>query len=107
MSAMPSIASEPVRRNEPTRCATSRPEQVKQTEQPYSITSSARCRRNQGTSRPSTLAVLKLMISSNLLGRSIGRSPGISCHMLPYTRKTAPLAVLFGSSFWVDKISPG
>jgi hypothetical protein len=34
----------------------------------YSITSSARCCRNQGTSRPSALAVLRLITSSNLVG---------------------------------------
>jgi hypothetical protein len=45
---------------------------------PYSITSSARCWRNQGTSRPSALAVLRLMTISNLLGACTGRSAGFS-----------------------------
>src|SRR5262249_3374833 len=42
----------------------------------YSITSSARCCRNQGTSRPSALAVLRLMPSSNFVGCSTGISAG-------------------------------
>src|SRR5215831_19903607 len=44
----------------------------------HSITSSARCWRNQGTSRPSDLAVLRLTTSSNLVGACTGRSPGFS-----------------------------
>src|SRR5262249_55953057 len=44
----------------------------------HSITSSARCWRNQGTSRPSAFAVLRLITSSNLLGRSIGSSPALA-----------------------------
>src|SRR5262249_42518000 len=43
---------------------------------PHSITSSARASSVSGTSRPSALAVLRLIISSNLVGCSIGRSPG-------------------------------
>src|SRR5262249_11267354 len=45
---------------------------------PHSITSSARCWRNQGTSRPSAIAVLRLIASSYLVdctGRSAGFSP--------------------------------
>jgi hypothetical protein len=42
----------------------------------HSITSSARARTVGGTSRPSVLAVLRLMTSSNLVGCSIGRSDG-------------------------------
>src|SRR5215470_16667149 len=42
----------------------------------HSITSSARCCRNQGTSRPSALAVLRLMTSSNFVGCSTGISAG-------------------------------
>jgi hypothetical protein len=38
----------------------------------YSITSSARCWRNQGTSRPSALAVLRLITNSNLVGCTTG-----------------------------------
>src|SRR5947209_14500373 len=41
----------------------------------YSITSSARASSVGGTSRPSALAVLRLMTSSNFVGCSTGRSP--------------------------------
>jgi hypothetical protein len=44
----------------------------------YSITSSARCCRNQGTSRPNALAVLRLIASSNVVGCSTGRSAGFA-----------------------------
>src|SRR5262245_26239840 len=44
----------------------------------HSITSSARCWRNQGTSRPSALAVLRLITSSNFVGCSTGRSAGLA-----------------------------
>src|SRR5260221_9091218 len=40
---------------------------------PHSITSSARAMSVGGTSRPSALAVLRLMTSSNLLGCRIGK----------------------------------
>src|SRR5258705_13891054 len=42
----------------------------------YSITSSAWASSDDGTVRPSALAVLRLMTSSNLVGRSTGRSDG-------------------------------
>src|SRR5262249_48009876 len=44
----------------------------------HSITPSARCCRNHGTSRPSALAVLRLTTSSNLVGACTGRSAGFS-----------------------------
>ena len=44
----------------------------------YSITSSARARSEDGISMPSTLAVFKLMTSSNLVGACTGRSAGFS-----------------------------
>ena len=44
----------------------------------YSITSSARARRDAGTSIPSDLAVLRLMMSSYLEGCSMGRSAGLA-----------------------------
>ena len=44
----------------------------------YSITSSARCRRNKGTSRPSALAVFRLITSSNLSGAWTGSSLGFA-----------------------------
>src|SRR5262249_47716245 len=44
----------------------------------HSITSSARCCKNQGTSRPSALAVLRLITSSNFEGCTTGKSAGFS-----------------------------
>ena len=44
----------------------------------YSITSSARASSVGGTSRPSPLAVFKLITSSYLVGACTGRSPGLS-----------------------------
>src|SRR5215468_1254290 len=45
---------------------------------PFSITSSARASSVGGTSRPSALAALRLMISSNFVGTCNGRSAGFS-----------------------------
>src|SRR6266702_917046 len=45
---------------------------------PYSITSSIRARKVRGTSRPSAFSALRLMISSNLVGRTTGKSAGFS-----------------------------
>ena len=42
----------------------------------YSITSSARASKVGETVRPSARAVLRLTVSSSLVGNSIGRSPG-------------------------------
>ena len=44
----------------------------------YSITSSARASIVGGTMMPSAFAVFKLMISSNLVGCSIGSSAGFA-----------------------------
>ena len=44
----------------------------------HSITSSARASSIGGTSRPSVLAVLRLMTNSNLVGCSTGRSAGFT-----------------------------
>jgi hypothetical protein len=44
----------------------------------HSITSSARASRVAGTSRPSALAVLRLMTSSYLVGCNTGRSTGLA-----------------------------
>jgi hypothetical protein len=44
----------------------------------YSITSSARASSVGGTSRPSALAVLRLITSSYLVGACTGRSAGFS-----------------------------
>jgi hypothetical protein len=45
---------------------------------PHSITSSARTSSVGGMSRPIALAVLRLITSSNLLGRSMGSSPALA-----------------------------
>ena len=45
---------------------------------PHSITSSARASSDGGTSRPSAFAVLRLKMSSNFVGCSIGRSAGLA-----------------------------
>src|SRR6266487_2976100 len=44
----------------------------------HSITLSARASSDGGTVRPSTLAVVKLMTRSNLVGCSTGMSPGFA-----------------------------
>src|SRR5437773_11873158 len=44
----------------------------------YWITSSARWSSDGGIVRPSALAVLRLIASSNLLGRSTGNSPALA-----------------------------
>src|SRR5262249_42580853 len=44
----------------------------------HSITSSASSRRSRGIVNPSVLAVLRLIASSNLVGCSIGMSPGLA-----------------------------
>jgi len=63
------------RRDRPRRRAA---EQCDELAPPHSITSSARCWRIQGTSRPRALAVLRLMTRSNLVGYSTGISPGFA-----------------------------
>src|SRR5262249_27149469 len=49
----------------------------------HSITSSARAISVGGTSRPSALAVLRLITSSNLVGCTIGMSAGFSPLRMP------------------------
>src|SRR5215468_8768241 len=44
----------------------------------HSITSSASSRRSRGIVNPSVLSVLRLIASSNLVGCSIGMSPGLA-----------------------------
>src|SRR5262249_53400827 len=44
----------------------------------HSITSSARSRNDSGIDRPSTLAVVRLMMRSNLVGCSTGMSAGFA-----------------------------
>src|SRR5262249_22027422 len=60
-----------------TISAITRREQVQQTKQPYSITSSVRASSGGEISMPITLAVCKLMTNSNLVARSTGRSAGV------------------------------
>src|SRR6516165_3667940 len=60
----------------------------------HSITSSAIASRDGGTSRPSVLAVLKLMTSSYFVGACTGRSAGYSPLRM---RSTYPAARRYGS----------
>src|SRR6516164_5593582 len=57
----------------------------------HSTTSSARASRIGGTSMPSVLAVLRLMISSNFVGCSIGRSAGFAPFITLTTNAAARL----------------
>jgi hypothetical protein len=65
----------------------------------YSINSSALVSRIGGTVRPSAFAVLRLMMNSNLLGNSTGRSAGFAPLRILSTRAAARLyiSVWFGS----------
>jgi hypothetical protein len=54
------------------------PEPVQVGPHSYSITSSARASTAGGIVRPSALAVLRLITNSNLVGCSMGRSPGLA-----------------------------
>src|SRR5262249_24572676 len=56
----------------------------------HSITSSARSRNGSGILRPSALAVLRLMTSSNLVGCSTGMSPGLAPRKILSTKSPAP-----------------
>src|SRR5262249_3736152 len=55
----------------------------------YSITSSARARSDGGIVRPSAFAVLRLMTSSNLVGCSTARSPGLAPFRILSTYRAA------------------
>src|SRR5215472_17487056 len=55
----------------------------------HSITSSARAMSVGGTSRPSALAVVRLMTRSNLVGCSIGRSAGLVPRRILSTKSAA------------------
>src|SRR5215207_9447375 len=63
------------RRERPRRRAAEKPYELPPF---YSITSSARASREGGTSRPSALAVLRLITVSYLVGACTGRSAGFS-----------------------------
>src|SRR5262245_9472987 len=62
------------RRARPRRCAAEQRDDL--APRCHSITSSARARRVAGMSRPSALAVLRLITSSYLVGACTGRSAG-------------------------------
>src|SRR4029077_317663 len=55
----------------------------------YSITSLARTRKLYGIVRPIALAVLRLTMISNLVARSIGRSPGLAPFIILSTNVAA------------------
>src|SRR6266550_9191856 len=55
----------------------------------HSITSSARASSDGGTVRPSALAVVRLMTSSNLVGCSTGMSPGLAPRRILSTKSAA------------------
>src|ERR1700730_5633091 len=64
----------------------------------HSITSSARARSDGGTSRPSALAVLRLITKSNFVGCSTGMSPG-AAPLKTFTIKAAErllISAIFG-----------
>ena len=78
-----------------TISANSRPEQVQQSKQAYSITSSAVASIDGGTVRPSIRAVSALMTSSNLSDCTTRKSAGFSLlRMRPAFRRGAPVALL-------------
>jgi hypothetical protein len=84
----------------PSRAITG-PEQVQQiawTNRGYSMTSSARASSVGGTSRPSTLAVVRLMTRSNLVGCSTGISAGFVPRRILSTNSAARRnrSVIFG-----------
>jgi len=64
------------RRERPRACRAA--EQRDEVAPLHSITSSAVASSLSGTVRPSVFAVLRLITSSNLVGCSIGRSPGLA-----------------------------
>ena len=77
------IPDEILRRSEMTRCAKG------ESRHAYSITSSVRAISEGGTVRPSALAVLRLITSSILLGRSTGSSPGLAPFKILSTKTAA------------------
>src|ERR1700720_4411639 len=77
MSAVPPIAPEFVHCSDSTKSVTRRHMRCSKW-RAYSITSSARMRIDAGTTRPSVLAVLRLITNSNLVGCIMGRSAGFA-----------------------------
>src|SRR5262249_48070825 len=82
----------PARRERPRRRAA---EQRDELAALHSITSSARARSVGGTSRPNDLAALRLMINSNRVACSMGRSAGFAPLRILST-KTAPRRQMWG-----------
>ncbi len=77
MSASHPIATELMQSGELSRCAIS--DLMRRSKQHhYSITSSAAVSKPGGTSRPSALAVCRLMTNSNLVDCKTGRSAGFA-----------------------------
>src|SRR5262249_31526769 len=70
---------------------------------PHSITSSARAMRVGGNSRPSALAVFKLMTSSYLVGVCTGRSAGFSPLRMRSTYVAARRKLSVRSTPWDSK----
>ena len=72
----------------------------------HSITSSARASSDCGTVRPSALAVLRLMTSSNLVGCCTGRSAGLAINRTQRhhgrRRSAAPITVSRRTDFLED-----
>src|SRR5215469_6081895 len=62
-------------------------------ERRYSITTSARDSSDCGTDRPSAFAVLRLMMNSNLVGNSTGRSAAFAPLRILSTRAAARLYI--------------
>src|SRR5262245_17505529 len=61
--------------------------------EPHSITSSARAMSDRGISRPSALAVWRLMVKLNLVERSIGRSAALAPLSILSTKAAARYSV--------------
>src|SRR5262249_7288808 len=74
------------RRERPSRHAT---EQTDELASLHSMTSSARASSVAGTSRPSALAVVRLMTRSNLVGCSTGMSAGLAPRKILLTTSAA------------------
>ena len=75
------------------------PSSVMNSRRLHSITSSARASSVDGTVRPSALAVIKLMMRSNLVGCSTGMSPGFVPRRILSTNSAA-------RRNWAGKFAP-
>src|SRR5262245_14104999 len=77
------------RRGGPRRAAEQRHELAASQARDHSITSSARASSVGGTSRPSAVAVIRLMTRSYLVGCSTGRSVGLAPRKILSTKSAA------------------